>query len=241
MVEMMERKSLKKENDLDKILNSTREYYRAYSDEYVKFYDNWLRKEGSFSDSEYKMGYDQVAKILTGLVSDEQLIIDIGCGVGIWSILMAKSGSHVIGLDHALEALLKHKKRSKDANVESKISRILGDGFYTPFRNGIFDGATLNWVLAHIPIKKSRKFMKEVKRIMKRNASLMISDSYWRGQKGGKEQKQLRKTNKGTFEVYKYYYTIEELQNLLEVTFGEVVQIETTPYEILCVARKYKN
>ena len=241
MPEIVKRRGLRKENDLDKILNSTRKYYGAFSDEYVKFYDNWLRSEGSFSDPEYKMGYDKVAKILTGLVDDGQLIIDIGCGVGIWSVLMAKSGAHVIGLDHSLEALSKQRKRSEDAKGESKISRTLGDGFYIPFGNGIFDGATLNWVLAHIPVKKSRKFIKEVGRVLKGNAWLMISDSYWRGQKGGKEQNQIRKTNKGTFEVYKYYYTPEELQNLLEVTFGEVVHIETTPYEMLCAARKYKS
>lgn len=240
MAELVERRRLKKENDLDKILNSTRKFYGAFSDEYVKFYGNWLRREGSFSDPEYKLGYDKVAKILTGLVDDKQLIIDIGCGVGIWSVLMAKRVVHVISLDHSLEALSKLMKRSKDEKVESKISGILGDGFFIPFDSGIFDGATLNWVLAHIPVKESRKFMKEIGRVMKVNAWLMISDSYWRGQEGGKEQVQIRITNEGKFRVYKYYYTPEEFKNLLEVTFGEVVHLETTPYEMLCVARKYE-
>lgn len=144
-------------------------------------------------------------------------------------------------MDHSPEALLKHRERSKDADIEFKISMLLGDGFYIPFGNGIFDGATLNWVLAHIPVNKSRKFMKEIGSALKGNAWLLISDSYWRGQKGGKEQVQIRKTSKGNFEVYKYYYTPEEIQNLIEATFGEVVRIETTPFEMLCVARKYKN
>ncbi len=90
-------------------------------------------------------------------------------------------------------------------------------------------------------MKVNQKFTKEVGWILKENAWLMISDSYWRGQEGGKEQVQTRRTIKGTFEVYKYYYTPEELQDLLEAAYGDVVNLETTPYEVLCVARKYEN
>lgn len=146
-----------------------------------------------------------------------------------------------MGLDHSIEALSKHRRKSNDENVESNVSRILGDGFYIPFRDDVFDGATLNWVLSHIPVMENLKFSKGVGRILRENAWLMISDSYWRGQKGGKEQVQTRRTNDGTFEVYKYYYTPEELLDLIEATFGEVDDLETTPYEILCVARQLKN
>lgn len=58
MPEVIERRILRKENDLGKILNSTRKYYRVFSDEYVKFYDSWLRSEGAFSDPEYEMGFN---------------------------------------------------------------------------------------------------------------------------------------------------------------------------------------
>ncbi len=241
MPEVLERRSLRKDDVLRNILNSTRKYYGAFSDEYVKLYDNWLRSEGAFSNPEYRVGYNKVAKILKGLVEDRQVIADIGCGVGVWSVNMAKSGAYVTGLDHSIEALLKHRKKSEDENVGYNVFRIMGDGFYIPFRNDVFDGATLNWVLSHIPMKVNQKFTKEVGWILKENAWLMISDSYWRGQEGGKEQVQTRRTIKGTFEVYKYYYTPEELQDLLEAAYGDVVNLETTPYEVLCVARKYEN
>lgn len=241
IVMIVERRSLGKRDNLSKILSSMRVYYRFYSDEYVQFYSNWLKGEGSFSDPEYKIGYDKVAEILTGLIDDRPLIIDVGCGVGNWSALMAKGGARVISLDQSVDALLKFGKITMDLNVETMISRILSDGFYIPFREDVFDGATLNWVLAHIPATRAREFMKEVGRVLRRGAWLMISDSYWRGQKGGKEQVQTRETNKGIFEVYKYYYTPAELQNLLNHTFGEVEHLETTTYEMLCVARKYEN
>ncbi|MFB0558827.1 MAG: class I SAM-dependent methyltransferase [Candidatus Bathyarchaeia archaeon] len=240
MPEILKRRSLRKGDVLRKILNSTRKYYGAFSDEYVKLYDNWLTSEGAFSDPEYRIGYDHVAKILTGMVEDGQLIVDIGCGVGVWTVHMAKSGANVIGLDHSIEALSKHREKSKEEHVESNVFRIFGDGFNIPFRNDVFNGATLNWVLSHIPVKENLKFTKEVGWILRENAWLMISDSYWRGQEGGKEQVQIRRTINGTFEVYKYYYTPEELKDLLEATFCEVDNLETTCYEMLCVARKFK-
>ncbi len=238
MVEIVKRRRLGKEDDLLEILKSTREYYRAFSEKYEKFYEDWLSGEGSFSDPEYKMGYDRVLTTLTGLVDEGQLIVDVGCGVGTWSILMAGLGAHVIGLDQSFEALSIHRERSMMANVSEKVSEIIGDGHRCPLKNDVFDGLALNWVLAHIPPKENRGFMKEVGRALKGNAWLMVSDSYWRGQEGGKEQSQLRRTDKGNFEVYKYYYTPEELRDLLEKTFGRVAHIETTRYEMLCVARK---
>lgn len=70
MVEVVERSSLQKGSDLNKILNSMRKYYRLFSDGYVQFYDNWLENKGPFSDLEYKVGYDKVAELLIGLVDN---------------------------------------------------------------------------------------------------------------------------------------------------------------------------
>jgi ubiquinone/menaquinone biosynthesis C-methylase UbiE len=238
MADIVDRRSLVKEEDLNRILNLTRRYYRLYSEEYVQFYNNWLKGEGNFSDPEYKIGYDKVAQILAGLVRKGELVIDIGCGVGAWSILLAKNGARVVGLDYSSEALIRCKERGKEDHVDSNILGTLADGFYLPFRDEVFEGGTLNWVLAHIPVRENKRFMKEVKRVLRRDSWLMISDSYWRGQEGGKEQVQTRKTEKGISQVYKYYYTPEELQSLLEESFGEVLRLETTPYEMLCVAKK---
>lgn len=241
MSDIVERRRLEKKDDLDAILRLTRRHYGFYSEEYVQFYNKWLQGEGNFSDPEYKIGYDRVAQTLAGLTRKGKLLIDIGCGVGTWSILLAKNGAQVAGLDYSSEVLLKYKERSREAHVDSNVLGTLADGFHIPFKNEAFDGGTLNWVLAHIPVKENQRFMKEVKRVLRRGGWLMVSDSYWRGQEGGKEQVQTRKTEKGFFQVYKYYYTPEELQSLLEDSFGEVLRLETTPYEMLCVATTYKD
>ncbi|MDH5375608.1 MAG: hypothetical protein OEZ21_06335 [Candidatus Bathyarchaeota archaeon] len=58
---------------------------------------------------------------------------------------------------------------------------------------------------------------------------------------GGKEQVQVRSTDEGVYEVYKYYYSPEEIRLLLENILGDVIRLETTHYEMICVTRKYED
>ena len=137
-----------------------------------------------------------------------------------------------------MNSLQKCTKRARKFKVESHIRTILADGFYLPFREQTFDGATVNWVLSHIPVSKNISFFKEISRVVKEKGWLFISDSYWRGQRGGKEQIQVRGTDCGNLEVYKYYYKPKELQDVIRNTFGSIDFLETTDYELICTARK---
>ena len=235
---IIERKKLNEGDNLPTLLRSTKRYYEAFADGYVKFYNNWVRGEDMFSDADYKEGYDRVARILTDIVKPEEKVIDIGCGVGVWSTLMAENGAYVTSLDYALNALERCKERARKFGVESRIKTVLADGFHLPFPDKTFDGATLNWVLAHIPVSRNVEFLKGVARVVRVKGWLVISDSYWRGQKGGKKQIQVRETDEGKCEIYKYYYDPEELRALITETFGDIQHFETTTYEMICVARK---
>jgi len=206
----------------------------------VDFYSSWLKQKNAFSDPNYKEGYDKVAETLTSVVKPEERVIDIGCGVGTWSTILAENGAGVISLDYSPNILRRCGERAQSLRLEAKVHRILADGFYLPFQDQTFDGATLNWVLAHVPVDRSHMLLRGVGRVIKESGWLVISDSYWRGQEGGKEQVQVRDTDKGTYEIYKYYYTLEELRSLLENSFGEVECLQATHYEMICVARKHE-
>lgn len=232
----MKRKTFSKK-DYNGVIKSTRTYYDEYSGKYVEFYENWLKRKAEFSDFKYREGYETVARVLINTVACGERVIDIGCGVGKWSALLAENGIEIISLDNLPSMLRKVVQRCKQNRIESKISPILSDGFRLPFKDGTFEGATLNWVLAHISVAKNIHFVREVHRVVKRNGWLFISDSYWRGQEGGKEQIQIRETDERKYEVYKYYYEPAELKQLLQKTFGEVELLLPLHYELICVAR----
>ena len=220
------------------VLKSTRAYYDSFSEGYVRFYENWLKGEGEFSDPTYREGYDTVANLLSKTATSGERVIDIGCGVGIWSTLLAEKGAYVAGLDDLPSMIRKSAEGSKAFKLKPRISLFLSDGFHLPFRNEVFDGATLNWVIAHIPVARNVEFMDEVSRVVRRKGWLFISDSYWRGQDGGKEQIQVRETEGGEYVVYKYYYDQNGLKQLIEKTFGKVELMLPLHYELICIARK---
>lgn len=240
MPTIISRKEMNKPTDLHTLVDSTRHYYNDISGDYVTFYENWVNKEDIFSNTAYKKGYDKVADILIDTVTCGDNVIDIGCGVGIWSTLMALQGAYVVSVDYAVNPLHKCNERARKFKVEPHICTVLADGLWLPFRDHAFDGATLNWVISHIPAVRNVQFFREVARVVREGGWLLISDSYWRGQEGGKEQIQVRDTGHGNRDVYKYYYTPEELENLIQV-FGSIDHLETTAYELICTARKEKS
>jgi ubiquinone/menaquinone biosynthesis C-methylase UbiE len=233
----MKRKAFDKK-DYYGVIRSTRTYYGEYSEKYVEFYAKWLSRKGEFSDVKYRQGYETVARVLINTAGSGERVIDIGCGVGKWSALLAENGLDVTSVDNLAAMLRKVTQRCKQNRIESGISPILSDILFLPFKSETFDGATLNWVLAHIPVIKNIHFVHEIYRVVKRNGWLFISDSYWRGQEGGKEQIQIRETGGRKYEVYKYYYKPKELKQLLLKTFGKVELLLPLDYELICVARK---
>jgi len=224
--------------DYDGIVESTRSYYRNYSKEYVKDYENWAKAEGRFSEPEYKEGYDTVARLLASTAKPQESVIDIGCGVGKWSTLLAQKEVRITGVDYLSSTIEQLDRVCQDHGIRSRISLSISDGFHLPFKNRVFDGATLNWVLSHIPVLRNEQFLKEVGRVVKEGGWLFISDSYWRGQEGGKEQIHIRELRGREYEVYKYYYEPGELETLVKKTFGKVKLLQPLHYELLCIARR---
>jgi len=224
--------------DYGGVLKSTRSYYRDYSTEEPKFYEDWVKGEGRFSEPEYKEGYDTVAKILASIVKPGEIVLDIGCGIGKWSTLLARKGAQVTSVDQASTMLQQFARTCLEHGIRLRISIAVSDGFCLPFRNQVFDSATLNWVLSHIPVPRNEQFLNEVGRVVKEGGWLFISDSYWRGQEGGKEQVHIREFEGKEYEVYKYYYDPSELETLLKKTFGKARLLQPLHYELICVARR---
>lgn len=62
--------------------------------------------------------------------------------------MLVEKGACVTSVDNLLSMLQRFAVRTKKFGLESKIPPESSDDFSRPFRNEVFDGATLNWMLA---------------------------------------------------------------------------------------------
>lgn len=219
------------------LTKSTKRYYDANADHYEKFHERGL----GAAETEYREGYGRVEKTIANTVKPGELVLDAGCGVGRWSVLMAEKGAFVVGADQSEAMLEKCRRRATRNGVSSNVALVRTDALDLAFPDKCFDGVTVNWLLSHIDVSKNADFMEGIARVVKPGGWLVLSDSRWNGQMGGREQVQVREVSGRKFGVYKYYYEPEELGALVRRRFGPVKSIVTTAHEVVCVARRRRR
>lgn len=92
------------------------------------------------------------------------IILDIGCGIGTYSIEAMKRGHHIIGLEISKEAL--------KCIYEKEINLILSSGHYLPFKSNIFDRILLIDVFEHI--REPYKLLLNINRTLKVKGIFML-------------------------------------------------------------------
>lgn len=104
-----------------------------------------------------------------GKVSSASMVLDVGCGTGIYTIPLAKkTNALVFGLDSAKEMIKKAKMKEDSRRVEWQI----GDAEDLPFGNAHFDCAIMTLVIHQIVNKK--KAIDAIYRVLKKNGTFVI-------------------------------------------------------------------
>ena len=129
--------------------------------------------KGERLDSKSKLSRNNLLEHLAryNLVKGEKdsNILDIGCGTGYGSDLLAKSFGGVYGVDISQDAIDYAKKNWQRENIMFSI----GSGTEIPFKQNTFDITVAFEVFEHI--KDWSKFLSELKRVTKRNGMIYIS------------------------------------------------------------------
>lgn len=102
-------------------------------------------------------------------------ILDVGCGTGEISLLLAEMGYRVQGVD--LSEDMMNKGRGKAAQAGLDISFVKGDAEALQFDDGSFDAVVnrhLLWTLPHPDIA-----LKEWTRVVKDGGSVIVIDGVW--------------------------------------------------------------
>lgn len=104
--------------------------------------------------------------------NNNDVILDVGCGVGYQLSYVAKRSGYSIGLDLSSESLKEAKSKLRTYEVDF----IQGSSNHLPFRSKVFDKILCLELLEHLP--KPSKCVIEIERCLKTGGSLMISAPY---------------------------------------------------------------
>lgn len=133
-----------------------------------------------------------------------QIVLDLGCGNGYGSVILATRAAKVFGFDISLEAIDFAQTNYK----REKTHYLVGDSSELPFRNETFDRIIAFELIEHV--EDQRRFLKEVKRVLKKSAQFIVSTP----------NKKIYLDKTGTKNPYhKREFYLNEIEDLLRENF----------------------
>lgn len=160
---------------------------------------NDLKKHQLHENQQYRLIVDLTAK---------GKILDVGCGDGVLSHLLAKNGSEVHGIDLSKTAISLAKARTRTDDY-IKRPKFFVDSMYTYKPKIKYDVIILCDVIEHIPDASSA--IKNLKKLIKQNGQIIITTP-------------LKENNGQLMDRYHVKeYTKKDFENLLNNHFGYVM------------------
>jgi len=121
-----------------------------------------------------RYGEEQEAKYkvaMEGLhVSSSSLILDVGCGTGLFFTFVAEKAKVVVGLDISSKLLVKAKERARNL---CNVHLVRGDADHLPFKNHSFTVVSAFTLLQNMP--KPLITLKEIKSSAKPNGFVVVT------------------------------------------------------------------
>ncbi len=162
----------------------------------------------------WKKAYEKPLEYFQDNLNEKDIVLDIGCGDGRLTALIAGRVKNVIAVDHQkfpLEmagVICKHLGID-NIRFEQKDARNLG------YKSESFDKVTCFDVIEHLPKEDSEKMIKEITRVLKKDGWLFLTTP---------NRKELRARIFGHKLIDKHYYeySVEELKKIFENDFTEI-------------------
>lgn len=186
------------------------EYYRRRAEEYEAIYhrDDPVRRE------ELQI----LASALRKTLKDRK-ILEIACGTGYWTQVLAKAARSIVAIDVAQEML----EIAKRKDYECPVSFCKEDAYTLAFKKGAFDGGLANFWFSHIPKSKIGCFMQGFHRVLQSRSKVFMADNVYVPGVGGKlvvrkgeeDTYKLRKLKNGSEHlILKNYFSRKELTEI---------------------------
>jgi ubiquinone/menaquinone biosynthesis C-methylase UbiE/uncharacterized protein YmfQ (DUF2313 family) len=105
-------------------------------------------------------------------------VLDVGCSQGIASILLAREGHRVVGIDREHEAIRAARERldQEEAQVRERVEFKVGEGRAVGFPDASFDAVLLGEVLEHQ--LDPGKLLEEARRVLRPGGRIVVTTPY---------------------------------------------------------------
>jgi len=100
-------------------------------------------------------------------------VIEVACGTGYWTDVIASAASGIVALDIAAEPLRFARLRPNSGSVDFREV----DAFELPATLGKFDAAFSGLWLSHVPVERRSEFIKGVHRLLTPGAIVVLIDN----------------------------------------------------------------
>jgi ubiquinone/menaquinone biosynthesis C-methylase UbiE/uncharacterized protein YbaR (Trm112 family) len=118
---------------------------------------------------DHRVHAENMLKILSDIYTDhkhETLVLDLGCGTGILSTMLAEKDFKVVGLDISFLSLHVLRQRNKELDI------IQADANYLPIADGSFHTVVCLGVWRHFP--DVQKVLNEVSRVLTSDGTFIV-------------------------------------------------------------------
>ena len=127
------------------------------------------RGEGGALIEAYTQDFRTVPRLWT--VNKGSRVLDLGCGMGLYTKELARQESWPVGLDLNPQNL----SRARQHTAGQSVCLVRGDAVYLPFRDESFDMVVSVEVLTHLPPELRRGVFSQINRVLRPRGSAWIT------------------------------------------------------------------
>ena len=124
----------------------------------------------SYNDQYAEEQQKKYKKALENVDVAEKIVLDVGCGSGLFFSQVADKAKIVVGVDTSRNLLFKAKEHADDFQ---NVSVLQADADHLPFRDGLFDLVFSFTVLQNMP--KPTETLSKLKQITKPGGSVVVT------------------------------------------------------------------
>ncbi|MBA7650996.1 Ubiquinone biosynthesis O-methyltransferase [subsurface metagenome] len=141
---------------------------QADLDGYQKYYNSWLWRY------QHRQRINNVIDIIERLkINEEDKILEIGCGRGIYTTLLARKSRNVVSIELSNREIRVSKEFVEEKQLNKNVTLIRADAQRLPFKEDIFDFVLCSEVLEHLD--DPSKGALELNRVLKHGKKALVS------------------------------------------------------------------